>query len=158
MQPYVQELVDAVETATPRLLAIGDEAAARRPGPGKWSPKEIVGHLIDSASNNHQRFVRAQLKDDLLFDGYEQEGWVERQRYAEAPWSDLVSLWRLFNLHLAHVMASADEADRLRPRARHSLDRIAWTKVDVDQPVTLDFFMGDYVTHMKHHLTQILGD
>lgn len=157
MQPYVRELVDAVEAASPRLLAMSDEAAARRPAPGKWSAKEIVGHLIDSASNNHQRFVRAQLKDDLLFDGYEQDGWVERQRYVDAPWTDLVSLWRLYNLHLAHVMAAASEDDRLRPRAAHSLDRVAFTTVEAGQPATLDYFMGDYVTHLKHHLTQIFG-
>lgn len=57
---YVVELRQAVEDATPKLLALGAKSALR-PGPGKWSPREIIGHLIDSASNNHQRFVRGQL-------------------------------------------------------------------------------------------------
>ena len=85
MSEYVKELRDAVEEATPALRRMGEEESRRRPAPGKWCPREVIGHLIDSASNNHQRFVRAQFKDDLVFDGYEQDAWVSLQRYSEAP-------------------------------------------------------------------------
>src|SRR5205085_10291681 len=88
-----QLLKDAVETATPKLEAIGDELSARRPEPGKWSAKELIGHLIDSAINNHNRFVRAQLKDDLMFEGYEQDDWVRVQHYQDASWRELIALW-----------------------------------------------------------------
>ena len=74
-----------VDRATDRLLTFSDIEAATRPAPGKWSRKEIIGHLIDSASNNHGRFVRAQLQDDLIFAGYDQEEWVRAQRYQERP-------------------------------------------------------------------------
>ena len=68
-----RRLRDALAAAEPRLRAISDADSARPRAPGKWSPREIIGHLIDSASNNHQRFVRASLQDELVFDGYEQE-------------------------------------------------------------------------------------
>lgn len=150
-----ERLEDAVERATPRLLALSDAAAGTAPAPGKWSPKEVIGHLIDSASNNHGRFVRAQLGDDLVFTGYEQEGWVAAQRYAGAPWGELVALWRGFNLHLARVMAGTPDAVAGKPRATHNLDTIAFVAVPRDQPATLGYFMADYVDHLEHHLAQI---
>src|SRR5262245_46381642 len=89
---FVADLVSAVDRAAPALVALGDERSRACPAPGKWSPREVIGHLIDSASNNHQRFVRAQLQEDLVFAGYEQESWVRLQHYAEAPWDELVVL------------------------------------------------------------------
>jgi hypothetical protein len=157
MQDYVAELRSIVERATLALFELSGEESARPRAPGKWSPREVMGHLIDSASNNHQRFVRAQLQDDLVFAGYDQDAWVRMQDYQNASWADLVTLWRAFNLHLAHVMAAAPESQRLRERLRHNLDRIAWRTIPPDQPATLDYFMGDYVGHLKHHLRQVLG-
>jgi hypothetical protein len=93
-QPYVRELARSIDAAELALKAISDEASRVSPAPGKWSPREIVGHLIDSASNNHQRFVRAQFQDDLVFSGYDQDRWVAVQRYQEAPWSELID-WRV---------------------------------------------------------------
>jgi len=158
---YSDDLRAIVEDAAVRLLAVTPAASARRPGPGRWSAREIVGHLIDSASNNHQRFVRSQFRDDLVFPGYEQEPWVAVQKYNDAPWSELVTLWRTFNLHLARVMEAVPEAERLRPRAQHNLYEIASNGVPADEPATLDYFMRDYVEHLKQHLRQIdatLGD
>ena len=132
-----------------------DDAAARRPAPGKWSPKEIIGHLIDSAANNHQRFVRAQSQDDLIFPGYDQDTWVTVQRYLDAPWQDLVTLWRSYNLHIARLMAVTPDEVRLRERKRHNLHELAWQPVPADAPATLDYFMRDYVLHLHHHLRQI---
>jgi len=152
---YVEELRDAIDRATPFLQHMSEEDSRRRPRPEKWSPREIIGHLIDSASNNHQRFVRAQFKDDLVFDGYEQDAWVSLQRYNEAPWDELIDLWRNFNLHIARIMQAASKDERLRKRARHNLDKLAWKPIPSDEPATLDYFMSDYVAHLKHHLAQI---
>ena len=157
MDDFIDDFRRLVERSTEALLAISEADSARRPAPGKWSPKEIVGHLIDSASNNHQRFVRAPFKDDLIFPGYDQEAWVAAQRYQEAPWPALVELWRAFNLHLARVMAATPEAARLREHRRHNFHQIAWQTVPEDEPTTLDYFMRDYVTHLRHHLGPILG-
>ena len=152
---FLADFRDTVDAAAARLLTLSDARAAARPAPGKWSPKEIVGHLIDSASNNHGRFVRAQLQDDLVFDGYVQAEWVRVERYQERPWADLVRLWQAFNHHLAHVMEAADGDALTRPRARHNLDALAWQPVDRGQPATLEYFMRDYLGHLKHHLRQV---
>lgn len=151
------DLRAAVEAATPRLLALTEAEASRAPAPGKWSPKEVIGHLVDSASNNHQRFVRAQFTDDLVFPGYAQEAWVAAQRYAAAPWTELVELWRSFNLHLARVIEAIPPSVRLGERRRHNLDELAWKAVPREEPTTLEYFLRDYVAHLNHHLGQIPG-
>ena len=156
-QGYVQELLDAVEHGTPALLAVGDAASARRPAPGKWSPREIIGQLVDSATHNHQRFVRAQFQDDLVFTGYAQDVWVATQRYQEAPWTELIALWGALNRHLARVMVAVPEPVRLREHRRHNLHEMAWHPVPAGEATSLDYFMGDYVGHLQHHLRQILG-
>jgi hypothetical protein len=153
---YVHQLHRAVEHGTLALLALGETESARRPAPDKWSPREIIGHLVDSASNNHQRFVRAQLQEDLVFPGYAQNEWVALQHYQQAPWDELITLWRTFNLHLVRVMAAVPEEVRLRPRARHSLYEIGFA-IPADRPARLDDLMSDYVVHLIHHLRQILG-
>jgi DinB superfamily len=149
------ELREVVASVTPRLLRLSEADASRPPAPGKWSPKEVIGHLIDSASNNHQRFVRAGFTEDLVFPGYQQEKWVEAQRYASAPWAELVGLWSGFNQHLARVIEATPLDVRQKPRARHNLHELAWTPVPPDQPATLEYFMRDYVAHLRHHIAQI---
>jgi hypothetical protein len=140
-----------------QLRLIPEESSSIPRTEGKWSPKQIIGHLIDSAANNHQRFVRAQFTDDLVFPGYEQEAWVAVQRYNDEPWSELIDLWRAYNLHLCHVMSSITNEVRTKPRARHNLDVIGWQAVNTNEPVTLEYFLRDYVGHLQHHLNQIFA-
>lgn len=144
-----------VQEVAPRLRAIPEDAASEPRRPGAWSPREIVGHLVDSATNNHGRFLRAQLQDDLVFLGYDQEAWVRVQRYAEAPWPDLVALWEALNLHLARVIEAVPPEVADHPRPVHALHRLAWEVVPEDEPVTLGYFMRDYVGHLRHHLRQV---
>jgi hypothetical protein len=153
--PYALELATTVDVAAESLLGLSDEQASRRPAPGKWSPKEIIGHLIDSAANNHQRFLRARWKDDLVFPGYEQEEWVAAQDYQNAPWEELIGLWHAFNLHIARVMQTTPAEVRTRKRAEHNLHEIGWRTIPRDAPATLEYMMEDYVGHLKHHLQQI---
>jgi len=155
--PCVTRLLAVIAAAEPRLTALPDAATTVRPAPGKWSPREVIGHLVDSASTNHQRFVRARWKDDLIFDPYEQEGWVEAGDYQHAPWLDLVGLFAAFNRQLARVMATTPGEVRMREHTRHNLDRLAWRTVPASRPATLDYFMNDYVGHLEHHLKQVLG-
>jgi hypothetical protein len=154
---YARRLVEALQRATPALLALDDTATTRRPAPGRWSPREIIGHLVDSASNNHQRFVRMRDRDDLVVDGYEQDAWVSAQRYQDAPWTELVLLWMTYNRHLARLMAAIPAADRDRLRSTHNLHLRAYRPVAPDHAATLDYFMNDYVDHLEHHLRQVLG-
>ncbi len=151
---YAQRLREAVEAAAPRLLAVTDDDAGRAPGPGKWSPREVVGHLVDSAANNHQRFVRGQLQDDSVFLGYDQDEWVRVQDYAHAPWADSVALWRLYNRHLARVMELTPVDSRLAPREKHNIQEIGFA-APIEATATLDGIMLDYVEHLLHHLRQL---
>lgn len=155
---FAEDLHSTVAQAALQLNRLTPEQAATPPAPGRWSPIQIIGHLIDSASNNHGRFVRAQLTEDLCFEGYDQEGWVEAQRWAEADWQELVALWEAFNLQIARLMAITPTEALRRPRANHNLDRLAWETVPADQPATLEYFMRDYLGHLKHHLRQIDPD
>ncbi len=140
-----EDLRAEIEAMLPRLRALDVVRAAEGRGPGKWVRKEILGHLIDSAANNHQRFVRARLLDRLVFPPYEQDVWVAMQGYRQRPWRELVDLWDLLNRHVAHVIAST-------PR-----DRLATPCVIGDKPpATLEWLMEDYVRHMSHHLAQIV--
>jgi hypothetical protein len=157
MPQYVVELRNAIEKSSALLDQIGDEESRTPLKPGKWSAREVIGHLIDSASNNHQRFVRALFQDDLIFPGYDQDAWVAAQSYRDAPWRDLIALWKTFNLHIARLMETIPADERTRLRARHNLDKLAWKPVSREAPATLDYFMEDYVGHLKHHLNQIFA-
>lgn len=156
MPLYAVDLLNTIDASMPRLSALAEEPSAIRPASGKWSPREIIGHLIDSASNNHQRFLRARFQDDLVFAGYAQDEWVAAQRYQDAPWSDLLTLWAAFNRHLAHVMVTTPADVRLKSHTRHNLHERAYRPMPADQPATLDYFMEDYVLHLQHHLRQIV--
>ena len=153
---FLNDFGDTIETASTRLLAISGALSAEPRVEGKWSRKQIIGHLIDSAANNHARFVRAQFSDDLVFPGYEQNEWVDSQRYQERDWSELVQLWKLYNRHILHIMKVMPEETRMKSRSKHNLHIIASDKLSPNEPVTLDWFLRDYVDHMKKHLRQIL--
>ena len=158
MNDALEDFRRTIETAVARLRALSAEESARPKGADKWSARQILGHLIDSAANNHQRFVLAQLKDDLLFPGYQQEDWVRVQHYDEAAWPLLVQLWESYNLHLLHVMAHTPPAKLQTSCTQHTLDRIAWQTVKVSEPVTLEYLMRDYIGHLQHHLRQIFAE
>jgi hypothetical protein len=143
-----------IESASAALRALPESAAAVRPAPGKWSRKELLGHLIDSASNNHQRFVRAAFQPALVFAGYEQDAWVALQRYQDEPWLDLLELWRAYNRHLAHAAAALPIQLRLRPTREHNFDQIAWRPVAAGEALTLEWFVRDYAGHLEHHLAR----
>lgn len=102
--------------------------------------------------------MRAQLQDDLVFDGYAQEEWVRVQKYELESWAALVDLWTEYNLHLLHVISSISDETLKKPRTKHSLDKIAWQTVPANQPVTLDYFIRDYFGHLQEHLRQIFGN
>ncbi len=158
MDQWLNDFKETIDSAAPRLMQIG-EAQSREPrAEDHWSAKQIIGHLIDSAANNHARFVLGQLKDDLVFPGYDQNGWVKTNHYQEAPWPQLIELWRAYNLHLHHLMMHADKSKLNTPCTLHTLQEIAFKTVPSSEPVTLEYLMKDYVDHLRHHLAQIFDD
>ena len=157
MKNIAGDLCEKVRVAALALEKIPESVAAVRPAPGKWSPKEILGHLIDSAANNHNRFVRAQLKEDLVFEGYAQDDWVSLQDYQSAKWIDLVAFWKVYNVHLAHVIERIPEEAAFREIYEHNMRVIVGKTFPENAPATLAYLISDYVNHMEHHLRQILN-
>lgn len=157
METWLEDFRQTIDSASRRLKAIDEQQAAEPRAEDHWSSKQIIGHLIDSAANNHARFVLGQLKDDLVFPGYDQDGWVRMNHYQDASWPQLVELWRAYNLHLHHLMSNADPAKLSTPCTLHTLQEIAFKTVPKSEPVTLEYLMKDYVDHLKHHLAQIFG-
>lgn len=157
MDQWLDDFKQTIDSASAQLTQINESQAAQPRAVDHWSAKQIIGHLIDSAANNHARFVLAQMKDDLLFPGYQQEDWVRINHYQEASWPQLVELWRAYNLHLHHLMSHASREKMSTPCIQHTLEEIAFKTVPKSEPVTLEYLMQDYVVHLKHHLGQILG-
>lgn len=130
----------------PALLdLIPDHEFTARPAPGKWSKKEILGHLIDSAANNHQRFIRIQAENEpVIF--YNQNDWVALSNYNAVSPSHLIALWKYYNLHLI-TLGKAIIPENLQ---KNSIGRDG-------QKHTLKWYFDDYVDHMEHHLRQIVS-
>jgi hypothetical protein len=135
---------DGVAEVRQALLAVNSDLAGVPWRPNGWTRKQIVGHLLDSAANNRQRFVRAALDGAYNGPGYAQDAWVELQGYAEQSWETLLGWWQAEHEMLAAIV------DRI-PAERLSAQCI----IGGDETVTLAFVIDDYVRHQKHHLVQI---
>jgi len=133
-----------IEVVPGRLTGLSEAAVERKPTPSTWSPKEELGHLLDSAANNHQRIVRAQMEDGLALPGYDQSRWVAIHRYQQRSWRELITLWEALNRQLLAAAESAPNS--------------AWPNtlsVGDSGSMKLDFVFEDYVAHMVHHLKHI---
>ena len=149
------ELRAAVREALHWLSDVAPERSEHRPAPNAWSAREIIGHLIDSASNNHGRFVRGALEDSLVFPGYDQDAWVAFHQYQCQDWKELLQRWSAFNEEVAAAIERIPDDVLSRARRDHSFDRIAWRTVPATEPTTLEYFIRDYIGHLRHHLAQL---
>jgi len=114
-----------VQTNQERLTAMSESESTLSREEEKWSPKEVIGHLVDSAINNYSRFAGTEDTDELRFSGYLQEEWVLRGKYKEMAWNDLVILWAKLNLKLSILIEGIPENIYCRRRAKHNLNKIA---------------------------------
>ncbi|HYV99466.1 MAG TPA: DinB family protein [Gemmatimonadaceae bacterium] len=134
-----------------RLRGMSDADASQPTVLGKWSRKEILGHLVDSAANNVQRFVRAQIPAHLtngmlVTPGYEQDEWVRTAAYQSRTWEEIIELWIALNRHVVHIIENFDLAS-----ANVS------TVIGDGQPKPIEHVIVDYAGHLIHHHRQILG-
>jgi len=137
----LESLRALIELLPARLRALATDKVERKPAPEAWSAKEELGHLLDSAANNYQRIVRAQLEEHPAMPSYDGEGWVELQRYQQREWPALIALWVALNEQLLAAMQVAPESARSRTLT-----------IGDSAPLTLQFVFDDYVDHMLHHL------
>lgn len=140
------EIAQAVGLWEPRLSELAEEIIAERTNHQNRTIKQILGHLIDSASNNHQRMVRLQYNRELLFPDYRQDNdlWISLQDYQHADWQNLILLWKYFNLHIIQVIGSVDIS-----KLEHSWHDFEGT------PVTLEQMIKGYLWHLNLHLSEI---
>ena len=157
MNDLAGNLKSVVESAEKKLKKINEQQSTRKPSPDKWSSKEILGHLIDSSVNNMIRFVNGQFKSDLVFSGYDQNKWVEAQKYQHAEWNFLIDLWKMNNFQIIRLVGSTPSDVLKKATMNHNYDQIAWKELSKDKPATMEYLIDDYIGHMKHHLNQIFG-
>ena len=138
-------LTQTIERELPNLRALDEQRTSTPRGPCKWSPKEELGHLIDSAANNHIRFARGAMQPEVRDPGYAQEDWVRLHGYSGMQWDSIVNFWFEYNTLLARLVGGIGP-DRLT-----ILCFIAG-----NEPVTLGFVIEDYILHMQHHIDQLL--
>ena len=129
----------------PLLLGINEADFSKRPAPEKWNKQEILGHLLDSATNNHQRFVRAQFEEEPLI-VYDQNKWNQFSYYSSLNKNDLIYFWQYYNKHLCALFKSLPK-EKLNYKCR----------VDENKLLSLELLFEDYVKHLEHHLKQIVN-
>ncbi|MEY9868963.1 DinB family protein [Peribacillus sp. RS7] len=118
-----------------------------RPMPHKWSKKEILGHLCDSALNNMNRFIKIQyVEQPYVIQSYNQDQWVLVQNYQERPMDEIVNLFCTLNKQIVHIITNTPN-DRLSNLC----------DIGNNQQKSLEWLINDYLEHMEHHINnQIL--
>jgi hypothetical protein len=140
-------LESLIERELPLLKAFPEANTSIRPaGDSSWSPREELGHLIDSAANNHIRFVRALIEPEFRGPSYAQNGWVTAHRYQDMPWLQIVEFWYHYNSFLSSLLKQVPE---------NKLQTLCF--VGSGESVSLQFLITDYVLHMRHHIDHLLG-
>ncbi len=151
------DLHAAVDEGSALVAAAPEPATARRPAGGGWCIREVIGHLLDSACNNHRRFIINQAADAgtlLIIDPYDQADWNSLQHYADRPAADLLAFWAAYNRHLAHVIAAIPDDVLNRPRG--PIARLGSLYIPTpDADATIGYLAADYVAHLRHHLDQV---
>jgi hypothetical protein len=149
LRNVAQRLLKNITEIPSKFLSFGEDELREKPAPEKWSKKEILGHLIDSAANNHHRFVKAQIEEDpFTIISYQQNSWVAVQNYNEMDSESLIALWKSYNHHILWIISNFDES-KLNTR---------WEMEDNESSgETILFLIEAYVDHMDHHLKQIFN-
>lgn len=147
MKKVTEELASIVSEFVTKISSISEKEFSAKPLPNKWSKKEVLGHLIDSAQNNMRRFICGQYESTPPHIIYEQDFWVSANAYGQAKSEHVIQLWQLINNRLSDVLNAM-------PAANYTKE--CNTGRTSEQLHSLEWLAEDYVKHMKHHLNQII--
>ena len=153
---YHQRLLNIITIAKEQLYKMSSEEFNHKPASDKWSKKEIIGHLIDSAYNNHRRILLATQQDHLVFDGYGQDGWVIKNKYQERKTEEVIELWFLVNQHMAYMIENLPLDILQRTSTNHNFHKICMNLLKEGEVTSLSYLIWDYIFHLEHHLSQII--
>lgn len=142
MQATADRLEQIIEKHISALRHLPDIVYAKKPSPAKWSKKEILGHLVDSAQSNIRRFVVAQYEDKPYI-VYNQDKWVLINGYQQWDTREIVELWYLLNKQVCHIWRNTPESLYQRP-------------CQTQEEHTIEWLASDYVKHLLHHLHVVL--
>ncbi len=148
-EPIIEGLLTLIDEWEPKLTSLSDEVISERRNSQNRTIKQIVGHMIDSASNNTHRMVHLQYQPSpLVYPDYANFGnndrWIAIQNYQEEQWNDLIQLWKYSNLHIVHVMRNVN-IDKLENE---------WITA-LNKNVSLEAMILDYLGHFELHLREI---
>lgn len=155
MLDHIEELRTITDVATDVLMEISEETAGCSPAPGKWSPKEILGHMIDSATHNHHRILEASTKEQVFFGGYDQDTWVATHQYKSYSWHALIQFWKYYNLHICQLVRNLSPEILSRNNISYGYSLMSGKREDQTGNISIECIFKDYVIHLKHHLRQI---
>lgn len=144
MKEIVSELQSLITIYSSRLSGIPEVQFSAKPLPHKWSKKEIIGHMCDSAQNNIRRFITGQYEQGKII--YQQDFWVQASGYQSMPSANVIRLWELLNRQVISILTSMPPA---------SYNKEVDTGHETVSLRSLEWLAADYVRHMKHHLNQI---
>lgn len=156
MLDHSQVLMRIVWHTAEVIASISAQDFAFKDHPNKWSKKELLGHLIDSAYNNHQRFLRATIQTDFIFQGYDQDQWVLQNNYQNRPQEEVINTWVTVNQHLAVLLESLPKELLYRATTQHNFHKICMNCLEKGEKSSLAYLIWDYLFHLEHHLAQIL--
>jgi len=153
---YHTKIQNIVDKATAKIALIDEALMSKKLQPNKWSKKEILGHLVDSAFINHARFLKADLQNDLIFEGYDQDEWVKKNNYQSRSTESILSLWQNSNQHISNLIEAIPEELLLRKTKAHDFDKMCMQLLPAGVETNLAYLIWDYTYHIEYHLNQII--
>ncbi|HEX2945163.1 MAG TPA: DinB family protein [Clostridia bacterium] len=144
-----QELIRLIDEWEPKLMRLQEDILTKRRNTQNRTIKQIVGHMIDSASNNTHRIIHLQYQaSPLIFPDYASLGnndrWIAIQNYQDEKWHDIVQLWKYSNIHIVHVINNV---------SIEKLDNV-WISA-LNNAIPLKAMIIDYLRHFRLHLSEI---
>jgi hypothetical protein len=158
MPTYAAILKNVIDKSYNALKALPLANLNAKPNPERWSKKELIGHLVDSAYNNHQRFLRAESQGNLIFWTYAQDEWVIKNQYQNRNAQEIIELWYRTNQHLCSLVDGLSDEILHKQTNEHNFHRICMKRIEEHDFTSLGYLIWDYIFHLEHHLSQLLAD